>query len=145
MTGPRRDPRRTHGVAVVLALALLASIALALRPGPAALFPTLAALWRDVRAHDVDALRLAHDGIYARLAPVYAAIEAQVPADEPLVVRTRGVPPWFVAARFPQRAIYVNDAELLEGWRARKRRYWVLELQDADPLVWSLQPSRPAR
>jgi hypothetical protein len=112
-----------------------------------ALFPALAALWRDVRTHDSEALRREYDGWYARLLPVYAAIEAQVPPRAALLLSTQAVPPWFVVARFPERSFYDDDPALpeerLAELRARHGAVYALALANGEPLLWSLQAVEP--
>jgi hypothetical protein len=127
-----------------LSLALAGNVVLALRPGPSALVPALGALWADVSRLDSAALRLRHDEWTADLVPVRAAIEAQVPPDAPLVVRTRGVPLHYLAARLPRRELWRDDAPLQAAWRAEGRAFWVLELGSGDPLAWSLRASDEA-
>ena len=138
-------PRPSRLLLAALALGLLASVVLALLPGEDALFPALVALGRDVTAHDGETLRREHDGWYARLLPVYSAIEAsQLAPDEPLLLVTEGIPPWFVAARFPSLRVFASSPELRAELDAERRPYHVLTLTNAEPLRWTLLPGDAA-
>ncbi len=141
---PPRSPGIAPGFALFLSLALAGNVALALRPGPSAIVPALGSLWSDVSTMDSAALRLRHDGWSARLAPACAAVEAQVPPEAPLVVRNRGVPLYFLAARFPRRELWRDDAQLQAAWRAEGRAFWVLDLGPGDPAAWSLRAADEA-
>jgi hypothetical protein len=136
-------PSAPPALLAILALGLLVSVAIALWPSGPALLPALATLARDVATHDSETLRREHDGWYARLLPAYAAVEA-LPAGEPLLLTTQGVPPFFVAARFPERRVFADSDALRAELAAQGRRYHVLRLQNADPLRWTLETSGEA-
>ncbi|HTE04750.1 MAG TPA: hypothetical protein VK824_01040 [Planctomycetota bacterium] len=140
---PPAPPRPCRALTAALALGLAASIALALLPGPTALFPALTDLARDVAAHDSESLRREHDGWYARLLPVYEAVAA-LPEDEPLLVAHDQVPPFFVAARFPARRVFAASDALRAELDAHHQPYHVLTLANGDPLRWTLLPGDEA-
>ncbi len=137
---PRAPTPPPHPALVAaLGLGLLASIVIALRPGPTALFPALTTLVADVAAHDSETLRREHDGWYARLLPVYTAIEA-LPADDAILLSTHGVPTPFVAARFPGRRVFADSDALRAELTAQQQSFHLLTLTNGDPLGWTLVP-----
>jgi hypothetical protein len=133
---PNRPGRLLAGL---LAVSLLATLVLSGGDTARALIDTL----REVRAHDSETLRLRHHGWYARLTEVFAAIEREVPADEPIVLDHGRVPAWFVAAYHPRRAIWLHSDELVAEWTAAGRSWWALQLREGEPLRWSLQHIEP--
>jgi len=126
-------------LAVLLGLSLLVTLVLSGGDTVRALLDT----WREVRVHDTETLRLRHHGWYARLTEVFAAIERDVPVDEPIMLDHGRVPAWFVAAYHPRRAIWKHSDALVAEWTAEGRSWWELELREDEPLRWSLRHVEP--
>ncbi|MHC4846057.1 MAG: hypothetical protein ACYTCU_07835, partial [Planctomycetota bacterium] len=82
MSEPNPPTRPGRFLAALLAASLLVTLVLSGGDTLGALADT----WREVRAHDSEALRLRHHGWYARLTDVFAAIERDVPPDEPILL-----------------------------------------------------------
>jgi hypothetical protein len=139
-TAPARTGTLATALLVVLALAVAGNVILLLLPGPGALLPAFAELWRDVITHDSEALRRAHDGWYRRLLPACAALEAQVPPGAAVVLRAIDVPPWFVVARFPGLRFFDDAPAVRAELLAREPQAWLLVLRNGEPVGFELLP-----